>query len=222
MNKIIACLSIGLLPLIALAQKTTLPRNKGALKDTSTVTQAGRFQIGIRGTTSLFSHDEGAPGFGGGGHVRILVHPRINTEWFADVLFTDIQQVAQRQDYHIGWSVMYYILKPKNFHRKVLPYVVAGHCFDWTRITVNTRPNEQLGRFSSAVQAGAGVSFNLTPRWDISFTTQYMLHLGPDVHAHVENGDVQLEEHQGVSWEGHLLLSLSINYKIAQLWKPKK
>ncbi len=209
MNRILLGLSLWIIPFTLFSQKDTVSG------------KPGRIQMGIRGTTSLFSHDNGAPGFGGGGHFRILVHERINTEWFADVIFTDISGLANRQDYHIGWSVMFYILKPKNFTRKFLPYVVAGHCFDWTNIYVPVR-DENRGRFSSAVQMGAGLHYNITPRWDISLTTQYMLHLGGELHTHVENGEVEVEEHEGTSWEGHMLVSLSINYKIAQLWKRKK
>lgn len=210
MNQILLGLGLWIIPLSIFSQKND-----------SIQTMPGRFQIGIRGTTSLFSHDNSAPGFGGGGHLRLLVHERINTEWFGDVIFTDIGGLAQRQDYHIGWSVMFYILKPKNFQRKFLPYVVAGHCFDITNITVFSR-NESLTRFSSAVQMGAGISYNITPRWDLSLTTQYMLHLGRGIHAEVENGDVRLEDNAQIGWEGHLLISFSINYKLAQLWKSKK
>lgn len=185
-------------------------------------TLPGRFTLGVRATTSLFSHDNGAPGFGGGGQFRILVHERVNTEWYADVLFTDIGGLASRQDYHIGWSVMFYILKPKNFQRKFLPYLVAGNCFDYTRIIEHSRPDADHNKFTSAVQMGAGLHYNITPKWDISFTTQYMVHLGGKLHASVENNQLLIEEHNDASFEGHLLLNFSINYKIAQLWKRKK
>lgn len=210
MKRICLGIALWILPLVVFSQQ----------KDTISGLP-GRFQLGVRSTTSLFSHGNSYPGFGVGGHFRMLVHERINTEWFADVILTDIEGLANRQDYHIGWSVMFYILKPKNFHRKFLPYVVAGHCFDWTRVNVPTRDESRL-KFSSAIQMGAGVSYNITPRWDLSLTTQYMMHLGEDLHAEVENGEVHLEEHAGTAWEGHMLISLSINYKIAQLWKPKK
>jgi hypothetical protein len=50
-----------------------------------------------------------------------------------------------------------------------------------------------------------------------------MLHLGNELHAHVEDdGEVHIEEHQNAGWEGHLLVSISANYKIARLWKSKK
>jgi hypothetical protein len=211
MQRILLGLGLWMFPLFIFSQKND-----------SIKTLPGRFTLGVRATTSLFSHDNGAPGFGGGGQFRILVHERINTEWFADVIFTDIGGLAKRQDYHIGWSVMFYILKPKNFERKFLPYVVAGNCFDYTRVTVNSRPGSDFGKFSSAVHMGAGLHYNITPKWDISFTTQYMVHLGGELHTEVENGDIHVEEHNEVSFEGHLLLNLSINYKIAQLWKRKK
>jgi hypothetical protein len=47
-----------------------------------------------------------------------------------------------------------------------------------------------MSRGSSAVQAGAGLHLNLSERLDLSFTTQYMMHLGKDIHAHVhEDGE---------------------------------
>lgn len=186
--------------------------------------QAGMFSLGVRSTISTFSHgalDE--IGYGAGGHFRIQLTERISTEWYMDVLSTDIRQKANRMDYHIGWSVYFYILHPKGFTRKVTPYALAGHCFDYTRIATNGRNNTAMDRWSSAVQMGLGTHFNLTPRFDISVTCQYMLHLGNDLHAHVhDDGDVHIEEHSNAGWEGHLLISISANYKIARLWKSKK
>lgn len=212
MNRILLGLGMLILPLSVFSQKNDTIK-----------TLPGRFTLGVRSTVSLFSHDNGAPGFGGGGQFRILVHERVNTEWFSDVIFTDIGGLGKRQDYHIGWSVMFYILKPKNFQRKFLPYVVAGNCFDYTRVTINSRPDTDFSKFSSAVHMGAGLHYNITPKWDISFTAQYMFHLGGELHTEVQNGDIHVEEHGNeASVEGHLLLNLSINYKIAQLWKKRK
>ncbi len=218
MNRIILGLSLWIIPISLFSQKGDKP----AAKQDTIKTIPGRFTLGVRSTTSLFSHDNGAPGFGFGGQFRILVHERINTEWYSDVIFTDIGGLAKRQDFHIGWSVMFYILKPKNFQRKFLPYIVAGNCFDYTRVEVNNNPGRNYGKFSSAVQMGAGLHYNITPKFDISLTTQYMFHLGGSLHAEVEGNDVHVEEHNEVSFEGHLLLNLSINYKIAQLWKKRK
>lgn len=202
-----------LFPTLASAQQDSLPPNT-----------SGMFSLGVRSTVSLFSHgslDE--IGYGAGAHFRLQMHDRINTEWYMDVLNTDIGHVAGRMDYHIGWSVMFYVIHPRGFTRPVTPFVEAGHCFDYTVITPNGRVNESVGNFSSAVQMGAGAHFNITPRLDISLKCQYMLHLGKELHAHVhDDGELEIEQHNNAGWEGHLLVTISANYKIARLWKSKK
>ena len=65
---------------------------------------------------------------------------------------------------------------------------------------------------------GIGNHFNLTDRFDLTLTAQYMAHLGKDIHAHVEENKVVFEDHDGSSLEGHLLFTLSANYKFADLW----
>ena len=58
---------------------------------------------------------------------------------------------------------------------------------------------------------------------DISLTTQYMMHLGKDIHAHVhEDGELEFEKHKGSLLEGHVLFHVGINYKIADLWGKQK
>ncbi len=187
--------------------------------------QAGAFSLGLRNTLSFFNH--GNPkeiGTGIGAHFRILVVDRVNTEWFADFLPANVFNRAHRLDYHIGWSVMFYLIRTHAFQRKFTPYVLAGNCFDYTFIRMNgadAPPGRK--RFSSAVQAGIGCHYNITPRFDLSLTTQYMIHLGKELHAEQqEDGSVVIEEHKHAGWEGHLLISLSLNYKIAQLWNPKR
>lgn len=184
--------------------------------------QSGNFSLGVRSTVSAFSHGENNVGYGAGGQFRIQLTDRINTEWFLDVLSGNIENKAQRMDYHIGWSVMYYIIDPRAFTRKVTPYAVAGHCFDYTRISVNENNEVVKGRWSSAVQAGVGFHYNITPQLDVSPQVQYMLHLGRELHAHVTNEGVEIEEHPHSGWEGHLLFNISMNYKFARLWKPGK
>lgn len=197
----------------------------------------GGFSLGIRTTSSLFTQ-AGSPGMGVGGQFRLRVLRLINTEWFADYITTDIGGIGHRTDAHIGWSVMFYLREPEVFtsspgdpagtpkkisYRLFTPYFLAGHCFDYTWIrSAKPFPYTEAKRWSSAVQAGAGVHLNLGTRTDLSFSAQYMMHLGDDVHAHIE--DVQgiktlhIEEHKGFSPEGHLLLTLSANFRIADLW----
>jgi len=186
--------------------------------------QGGMVSLGVRSTVSLFNHgDPKEIGTGVGGHFRIQVVDRVNTEFYADVLPANIHNKAQRMDYHIGWSVMYYLINTHGFKRKFTPYVVTGHCFDWTHIKINGPEGESRTKFSSAIQAGIGCSYNVTPRFDISLTTQYMFHLGKELHAEEQpDGHIALEEHKNAGWEGHLLLSISVNYKIFKLWNRNR
>lgn len=180
-------------------------------------TQSGIFSLGTRSTISAFNgHDDESPGFGIGGQFRLQFADRVNSDWFFDYITSDISDLATRTDYHIGWSVLYYLTPDPS--TRLRPYILAGHCFDYTIFQDNSNVTYKKERFSSAIQGGAGVHLNLTPKLDLSFVTQYMLHLGNEIHAEVENGYLQFRENEGSSFEGHLLFHLSINYKIADLW----
>lgn len=213
MRLLATCILLLLMPLCMRPQGKT---GRSLLPD------GGNFSLGVRTTVSAFGHGSlKETGYGAGGQFRLQLTERINTEWFLDVIHTDIAGIANRKDYHIGWSVMYYLIRPKEFKRPVVPYVVAGHCFDHTRIAPNGRNDQAQKRGSSAVQAGLGTHFNVTPKFDISLTCQYMLHLGKELHAHAEDGELHIEKHGHAGWEGHLLVTLGANYKFMRLWKPK-
>jgi len=179
--------------------------------------QGGLFSLGTKTTLSAFNgHEDESPGFGIGGQFRLQFADRVNSDWFFDYITSDIGKVASRTDYHIGWSVLHYLTQDPS--TRLRPYLLAGHCFDYTILQDNANFTHRKERFSSAVQAGGGVHFNLSPRLDLSFVTQYMLHLGNELHAEVHDGHLEFHEEDGTSFEGHLLFHLSINYKIADLW----
>lgn len=183
--------------------------------------QGGLFSMGIRSTFSSFAHKGiGDIGAGFGGQFRLQLANRLNTEWFGDFMRGNIAQKVGRSDYHIGWNVMYYFTDKMSPVAK--PYIVAGHCFDRTVLTENGNPSNRIVKNSSAIQAGAGVSFNLTERLDITLLSQYMFHLGKDIHAHISGEEVSLSLEKGTGIEGHLLVSVSINFKIADLWNSGK
>lgn len=185
--------------------------------------QGGNFSLGLRNTLSAFNHGQNNVGYGIGGHFRIQLADRVNTEWYADILPSTIGKRAHRYDYHIGWSVMYYLLHPRAFTRKFTPFIEAGHCFDHTRIRVNGENGLTKARWSSAVQMGLGTHYNVTPKFDVTLKAQYMLHLGNSIHAHEEeDGSINIETHKHAAWEGHLLVTLSLNYKLMRLWKPRR
>src|ERR1041384_6250821 len=73
---------------------------------------AERFSIGTRNTISMFS-DDAATGTGIGGQIRYRVLDRLNTEWYSDYI-TSHTSITHREDYHIGWSLMYYF--GRNIH----------------------------------------------------------------------------------------------------------
>lgn len=177
--------------------------------------QGGTFSLGQRTTVSTFNHEDQRSALGLGGQFRIRLSDRVNTEWFADYL-PATNAFTRREDYHIGWSVLYYPLNTGD--KRLTPYILAGHCFDYTNhVDLGNRDN-RINRWSSAVQAGLGTHVNLTERLDVSLSSQYMIHLGTDVHSHVEDGVVTFEAHKGGSLEGHLLFTLSVNYKLFDAW----
>lgn len=181
--------------------------------------RGGILSFGQRTTVSMFNGEQERAAIGLGGQFRIQLSDRVNTEWFLDYLPTT-NSFTRRTDAHIGWSVMFYPLK--NAMPKVQPYIVAGHCFDYTKHVDLSNKQNMAERWSSAVQAGIGVHFNLTERLDFTLLSQYMIHLGTDVHSHILNNQVTFEEHKGGSLEGHLLTTISLNYKIADLWNSKR
>ncbi len=192
----------------------------------------GEFALGIRSTSSLFGND-GFAGSGFGAQFRLRISDRLNTEWFVDYITTNIDDLGRRVDGHIGWSVMFYPLDPTG--KTLTPYLLAGHCFDYTKLSVNNIPTytdhseETEKRWSSAVQIGIGTSWHLNDRFDVSLSSQYMTHLGNDIHSeiheedgiktlHVGEHDGEEDHGSGLSLEGHILVTLSLNFNIADLW----
>lgn len=179
----------------------------------------GDFSLGLRTTTSLFTNDQ-KPGLGSGGQFRLGLAKRINTEWYADYIQSNLSNLGRRQDGHIGWSVMFY---PFVIKKKFTPYIAAGQCFDYTKISSFSTDVSPKERWSAATQAGMGLNIRLTDNTGITLLSQYMLHLGNDVHYHIEDvGNHKKLEIDNVSHhsslEGHLLLTMSLNIIIADLW----
>lgn len=186
--------------------------------------QKGQFSAGMRTTTSLFGHDQ-VPGLGVGGQMRWQFLDYLNTEWFADWITLDLNGAGTRNNAHIGWSVMFY---PKQSGR-IIPYALAGHCFDYAKVTpLSTayidRSTESVTRWSSAIQGGLGTHFYLTDRFDISLSAQYMLHLGKHLDYELEETNsgyyltTNVAGNAEERLEGHLLISASMNFRIADLW----
>ncbi len=62
--------------------------------------QGGNVSLGMRNTISFFNDgDPKAIGTGIGGHFRLQVANRVNTEFYADVFSSNIRNKAHRYDY---------------------------------------------------------------------------------------------------------------------------
>lgn len=178
---------------------------------------SGWFSLGPRTTLSLFDHD--GAGLGSGAQFRIQLSNSVNTDWFADYISINVDDKVRSEYYHIGWSVLFYPT-PQAEQQLVQPYIVAGHCFDYNKKTVIANPSNTIDRWGSAVQAGLGTHFNITDRFDVSITSQYMIHLTKElaIETH-EDGEIHIHEHKDPTLEGHLLTTISLNYKMVRLWK---
>lgn len=191
-------------------------------------TRPGDFQLGMRTTTSLFGHDD-VVGLGFGGQYRIQLLKRLNTEWFADWITLDLKGAGKRENAHIGWSVLFYPWTDTRF----MPYIAAGHCFDYARVTpLNTifldRSDEVEERWSSAVQMGLGTHIWLSDRFNLSLSAKYMLHLGKHLdYELIENTDgyyLEMDHNDPAerTAEGHLLITASLNYRLACFLKKHR
>lgn len=181
---------------------------------------AGTFSLGTRNTISMFNDDD-AIGKGIGGQFRIQFSKRLNTEWYLDYITSKNRSYTVRNDYHIGWSVMLY---PKNnyaFDRLLQPYLIAGHCFDYSKVTAQQDKSNSANRLSMATQAGLGTHININSKLDCSLSGQYMLHFGKDIETTITGDEVVIEKKNFSQPDGHLLFTLSFNYKFFHLWNKE-
>lgn len=193
--------------------------SKGFAQDSSKTfsSSAGWFSLGGRSTLSTFDSD--GTGLGTGGQFRIQLSNSVNTDWFADYISINISDKIRSEYYHIGWSVLYYPFDKLKFPKLLQPYILMGHCFDYNVKTIIQQPSISKTRLGSAVQAGLGTHFNLSERFDISLTTQYMIHLTKELEAEIDGNNVSIVEDKNATLEGHLLTTISLNYKLFRLWK---
>lgn len=189
--------------------------------------ESGQFSLGMRNTFSAFG-SSGYNGLGYGGQFRIRLGKKLNTEWYADWITTDIGGLGKREDGHIGWSVMFYPLSQLPEKGKISSFLLAGHCFDYTKINAyrTSLAPDSKHRLSTAVQMGLGANYMIGERTDVSLSAQYMSHLGSEIETEKKineaTGEKYLaidEKKNGLTLEGHLLITLSLNVMIADLKK---
>ena len=183
----------------------------------NTERKAGTFSVGTRNTVSMFNDDD-ATGKGIGGQFRLRLGNKLNSEWFLDYITSKNGSYTYRNDYHIGWSLMFYPGENGGDDHLLQPYFIAGHCFDKTVVREQKDRSNSAGRLSMATQAGMGTHINITPRFDCSLSGQYMLHFGKEIETAIENEQVIITKADNSGADGHLLFTISFNYKLLQLW----
>jgi hypothetical protein len=179
--------------------------------------KSGWVSVGGRSTISLFDSD--GIGIGTGGQFRIQPSTKVNTDWFTDYISINVDNKVRSIYYHIGWSVLYYPLENRQYPKVIQPYILAGHCFDYNEKTALNDSSNTLNRWGSAVQAGLGTHFNITERMDVSLTCQYMMHLTKEIEAEIDGETIEIAQQKNTSLEGHLLTTISLNFKLFRLWK---
>ena len=180
---------------------------------------SGMFSLGTRNTVSMFN-DDAAVGTGIGGQFRLQFCDRLNTEWYADYITSKNGHYTFRNDYHIGWSAMLYPGANKHFETFLQPYIIAGHCFDYSVVKEQKNEKNSADRLSMATQAGFGTHLNISKELDCSISAQYMIHFGKEIETNINSEEtVSIARKNFSTPDGHLLLTLSFNYKFVKLWK---
>lgn len=179
--------------------------------------RAGRFGLGMRNAANLWG-DNKMFGIGAGGQFKLAFSPRVNTDFFADLIDSKGERGSFRKDYHIGWGVQFGLLKGGFGSHRFVPYLMAGQCFDLTKVGVVSQTASPL-IFSAAVQGGAGVSSFVHRNIELNLQVQYMMHMTQHVHLDWdESGVASYEVDKGASTEGHLLTSFSVTFYFLNLW----
>lgn len=197
-------------------------------------THTGELSAGFRTTGSIFESSGNHFGIGAGGQVRYRINDMLNTEWFLDYISTDLGGLGARGDAHFGVSALIYPFKNPNQEHHFTPYVLGGFCGDYTKVHSNYYYDDEVNglvqnsraRWSFATQMGLGTHFNVTKRFDLSASTQYMIHFGQDIHTEVETnslGEEHLHIHQEHTHglEGHWFFALTANFVLFDLLKNK-
>jgi hypothetical protein len=182
---------------------------------------AGQFSLGMRSTISSFT-DAGSVGIGAGGQFWIRVTKHMNTEWYADYITTNIQNLGYRNDGHIGWSVIFYTDKDPLMVHKITPFFLAGQCFDYTKVYSDYLNTDAERWSAAAAQGGLGITYKITKQFDFSAIVQYMMHLGTHIDSEILTDDygikyLSITHDPGASLDGHLLINFSVNYMLGRL-----
>ena len=200
---------------------------KAQVKKDSITDPTDYLSIGARNCfSSFFSGKRAFVGTGAGGQFGYRIAKNFNSHYFADWIVSNIANLAQRFDFHSGFSMMPEVLSPQIGKNHISLFPLAGICIDYTKLSVTTGKVESqspsfVERYSFACQIGLGATLPVSKRLDISLEAHYMLHIGTCVGINLlGDNEVQLIKMQpngNVCLEGHYVLALSMDFKLFKL-----
>jgi hypothetical protein len=215
-------LIFSLLPLLLKAQEEK--------KNETVFDPVGYLSMGSRNCfSSFFSNGKAFVGTGAGGEFGLRIAKDFNSHWFADWIVSNVDNLAQRYDFHSGFSMMPEILSSRVGSKRLSMFPLAGICIDYTKFSITNGKNTTGGptwleRYSFAVQAGVGVTLPVSDRLDVSLEAHYMLHIGTCLGIDLKGDEVrllQMQPQQSLCLEGHYVLALSMDFKLFKLWQKK-
>ncbi len=204
-------------------QYTSQPQPEKEMKADPT----GFLSMGARNCISMFTtNGKQFVGTGMGGQFALRIAKDFNSHWFADWITSNISNLAQRNDFHSGFSMMPEVFSKPIGTSRISLFPLAGFCIDYTKFTITSGKNIATGpnyveRYSFAAQAGCGATIPVSDQLDFSLEAHYMLHVGTDVDIKMEDNRVQLIKQSGNNLEGHFILALSMDFKLFRLWQKK-
>ena len=179
-------------------------------------TPAGIFSLGIR-TPFLITNSANEINLfqGLGCQARLQLGRHYNTEWFAEYMSGRFGDSIIRHDLHFGAEFMLY---PQLRKHRVEPFVLAGP------LGVHSGFHEQVNSANKAsiwnfgLQGGLGMHINVTWRTDITLSAQYLFNFGRKIQA-LNTGDQIIFSTYQSAGDGHVMLNMSFNFKMFDLWK---
>lgn len=139
-----------------------------------------------------------------------------NTEWFVEFFHGGYTENAVRTDGHIGGLVMWY---PQRRPQSVAPFLCLGPNADFIKLRDRLDAENFTSRWTVGAQAGIGMHITLTRRSDITLSSQYMMHFGQEMTLATDESTLVSIPADGSGLDGHILFNVSLNYKMADLWK---
>ncbi|MFI5134386.1 MAG: hypothetical protein ACHQD9_00905 [Chitinophagales bacterium] len=181
--------------------------------------ESGIFALGLR-TGIVLSNNQGWNiGQGLGAQARIQATRHINTEWYFEFFHGGFTDYAVRTDGHIGMEFLFY---PQHRPQRVAPFLAVGPNADYIRLRDRIDKENFSSRWAIAIQSGIGMHINITKRSDFTISTQYMLDFGNSISLVSDESAVVTIPKNGGSLDGHFIFNVSMNYKMADLWKRLK